>query len=112
MKVVFTAHAVFRLRQILAFIAADSPANAVSMVEGMIARAETLDTQSDGKTLSCSGWSAWKRPSGRARANGLWRTVYNHWAKKIAEADVEKFVDPLIAAGKLSETGSAVTYHL
>ena len=46
MKVVFTAHAVSRLRQILAFIAADSPANAVSMVERIIARAETLDTQS------------------------------------------------------------------
>jgi plasmid stabilization system protein ParE len=45
-KVVFTAHAVSRLRQILAFIAADSPANAVSMVERIIARAETLDTQS------------------------------------------------------------------
>lgn len=46
MKVVFTAHAVSRLRQILAYIAADSPANAVSMVERIIARAETLDTQS------------------------------------------------------------------
>ena len=46
MKVVFTAHAVSRLRQILAYIAADSPANAVSMVERIIARAETLDSQS------------------------------------------------------------------
>lgn len=45
MKVVFTAHAVSRLRQILAFIAADSPANAFSMVERIIARAEMLDTQ-------------------------------------------------------------------
>ena len=46
MKVVFTAHAVSRLRQILAYIAADSPANAVAVVERIIARAETLDTQS------------------------------------------------------------------
>jgi hypothetical protein len=38
--------------------------------------------------------------------------VYNHWAKKIAAADVEQFVARLIADGKLSETGSAVTYHL
>ena len=43
MKVVFTAHAVSRLRQILVFIAADSPANAVAMVERIIARAETLE---------------------------------------------------------------------
>jgi len=41
-KVVFTAHAVTRLRQILAFIAADSPANAVSMVERIIARTEII----------------------------------------------------------------------
>lgn len=33
--------------------------------------------------------------------------VYNHWAKKIAEADVPQFVDRLITDGKLSETGSA-----
>jgi hypothetical protein len=50
-----------------------------------------------------------KRPRTRKR---LVAHVYNHWAKKIAEADVEKFVDRLIADGKLSETGSALTYHL
>jgi hypothetical protein len=38
--------------------------------------------------------------------------VYNHWKKEIAAADAKQFVDRLIAAGKLSETGSAVTYHL
>ena len=43
MKVVFTAHAVSRLRQILAYIAADSPANAVAMVDRIIARAESLE---------------------------------------------------------------------
>ena len=41
-QVVFTAHAVSRLRQILVFIAAASPANAGAMVERIIARAETL----------------------------------------------------------------------
>jgi hypothetical protein len=50
-----------------------------------------------------------KRPRTRKR---LVAHVYNHWAKKIAAADVEHFVDRLIADGKLSETGSAVTYHL
>jgi len=42
-RVVFTAHAVSRLRQILAYIAADSPANAAAVVERIVARAETLD---------------------------------------------------------------------
>jgi hypothetical protein len=50
-----------------------------------------------------------KRPRTRKR---LVAHVYNHWAKKIAVADVEKFVDRLIDDGKLSETGSAVTYYL
>ncbi len=50
-----------------------------------------------------------KRPRTRKR---LVAHVSNHCAKEIAEADAEQFVDRLIAAGKLSETGSAVTYHL
>jgi plasmid stabilization system protein ParE len=43
-KVVFTAHAVSRLRQILAYIAADSAENAVAVVDRIIARAEALET--------------------------------------------------------------------
>ena len=50
-----------------------------------------------------------KRPRTRKR---LVAHVYNHRKKEIAEADVEQFVDRLIADGKLSETGSTVTYHL
>ena len=50
-----------------------------------------------------------KRPRTRKR---LEAHVYSHRAKKIAAADAEQFVDRLIAAGKLSETGGAVTYHL
>jgi hypothetical protein len=50
-----------------------------------------------------------KRPRTRKR---LVAHIYNHWKKEIAEADANQFVDRLIAAGKLSETGSAVTYHL
>ncbi len=49
------------------------------------------------------------RPRTRKR---LVAHVYNHWKKEIAEADAIQFVDRLIADGKLSETGSAVTYHL
>jgi plasmid stabilization system protein ParE len=43
-KVVFTAHAVSRLRQILAYIAADSAENAIAVVDRIIARADTLET--------------------------------------------------------------------
>ncbi len=43
MKVVFTAHAISRLRQILAYIAGDSPENAIAMVDRILARAEALD---------------------------------------------------------------------
>lgn len=43
MKVVFTAHAVSRLGQILTYIAADSAENAVAVVDRLIARAETLE---------------------------------------------------------------------
>jgi hypothetical protein len=55
-----------------------------------------------------AGMEKAKRPRTRKR---LVAHVYNHWAKKVAEADVEKFVDRLIADGKLGETGGAVTYH-
>ena len=44
MRVVFTVHAVSRLRQILAYIATDSPVNAVTVVDRIITRA--LDTLS------------------------------------------------------------------
>jgi plasmid stabilization system protein ParE len=42
--VVFTEHAVSRLRQIFAHIAVDLPENADAVVERIIARAERIDT--------------------------------------------------------------------
>jgi hypothetical protein len=50
-----------------------------------------------------------KRPRTRKR---LVAHLHNHFAKKVAEADVEKYVDRLIADGKLSEAGSTIAYHL
>ena len=42
MKVEFAAEAIYRLQQIHEFVAADSPSNAVRLIERVIARAESL----------------------------------------------------------------------
>jgi PIN domain len=50
-----------------------------------------------------------KRPRKR---KGLVAHLHSHFGHKIPESDIEKLVDGLIAAKRLSETNSTITYHL
>ena len=44
MRVELTAHAIARLRQIHAYVSADSPRNADALIERLLSRAESLDS--------------------------------------------------------------------
>ncbi len=37
--------------------------------------------------------------------------LHSHFAKKVPEAELQRLIDQLIDAGKLSDNGGAITYH-
>lgn len=44
MKVGFTSHAIARLRQVHAYVSADSPRNADALIDRIVSRAESLES--------------------------------------------------------------------
>ena len=49
-----------------------------------------------------------RRPRKR---KGLVAVLHSHFAKKVPEAELQRLIDQLIDAGKLSDNGGAITYH-
>ena len=49
-----------------------------------------------------------RRPRKR---KGLLSNLYSHFSKKIPEVELQRVIDQMIAAGRLSETNGAITYH-
>jgi len=56
-----------------------------------------------------AGTQKLRRPRKR---KGLIAVLHSHFSKKIPESELQRLVDELIAAGQLSETNGAITYHL
>jgi hypothetical protein len=68
--------------------------------EGRSLRDEALDL--------LTGTQKGRRPRKR---KGLVAVLHSHFSQRVPEGELQRLVDELIAAGTLSETNGAITYH-
>ena len=73
------------------------------------AGAPRLETSlAEGALNLLAGTQKLRRPRKR---KGLVAVLHSHFAKKVSEAELQRLIDELIDAGRLSDNGGAITYH-
>ena len=72
------------------------------------ARRDTPTPLAEGALGLLEGTQKLRRPRKR---KGLVAVLHSHFAKKVPEAELQRLIDQLIDAGKLSDNGGAITYH-
>jgi PIN domain-containing protein len=86
---------------------AESPARDRSAVQEPAQRAAARPRSEDALAL-LAGTQKLRRPRKR---KGLVAVLHSHFAKRVAESELQDLVDELIAHGHLSEANGALTYH-
>jgi len=72
------------------------------------ARRDTPTPLAEGALGLLEGTQKLRRPRKR---KGLVAVLHSHFAKKVPETELQRLIDQLIDAGKLSDNGGAITYH-
>jgi len=80
--------------------------------ESTTRRASTSEAAPEGAWLRASSWLDGLQRNRRPRKRrGLVASLYSHLSKKVPAAQIEQFVDRMIAEGRISESNGALSYN-